>query len=72
MLLTTFLICISVILQLPSEIDVHEMPLIYFKVGELDMNFDPMLFNWLVYVPEINKQKEVKKKISTSDLAFFR
>lgn len=64
--------CIPVILQLPSEIDVKEMPLIYFKVGQLDMNLDPMLFDWLVYIPDINKQKEIKKKTSTSDLAFFR
>lgn len=49
------------------------MPLIYFKVGQLDMNFDPMLFDWLIYLPEINKQKEIKKKISTtSDIVFFR
>lgn len=49
------------------------MPLVYFRVGQLDMNFDPMLFDWLVYIPKIRKQKEVKKKISTtSDLAFFR
>jgi len=48
------------------------MPLIYFEVGQLDMNFDPKLFDWLLYIPEINKQKEVKKKISTSDLAFLR
>lgn len=63
---------IAVILQLPSEIDIKGMPLIYFKVGQLDMNLDPMLFDWLVYVPDINKQKEIKKKTSTSDLAFFR
>jgi len=47
------------------------MPLIYIEVGQLDMNFDPILFDWLIYVPEINKQKEIKKKNSTSDLAFF-
>lgn len=48
------------------------MPLIYLKVGQLDMNFDPILLDWLVYVPEVNQQKEVKKKTSASDLAFFR
>lgn len=66
------LLYIPAILQLPDKIDANDMPLIYFKVGQLDMNFDPMLFDWLIYVPEIYKQKEVKKKISTSDLAFFR
>jgi len=70
--LTTLLLYISVILQLPSEIYANKMPLLYFEVGQLDMNFDPKLFDWLIYVPEINKQKEVKKKTSTSDLAFFR
>lgn len=63
---------IPVILQFPSETDVNETPLIYFKIGQLDMNLDPMLFEWLVYVPKVNKQKELKKKTSTSDLAFFR
>lgn len=64
---------IPVILQLPSEANSNEMPLIYLKIGQLDMNFDPMLFDWLIYVPKIIKQKEIKKKTSTtSDLAFFR
>lgn len=48
------------------------MPLIFLKIDQFDMNFDPMLFDWLTYLPKINKQKEVKKKTSTSDLAFFR
>jgi len=65
-------LCIPVILQFPSEINVNETPLIYFKIGQLDMNLDPMLFEWLVYIPKVNKQKEIKKKTSTSDLAFFR
>lgn len=61
------------ILQLPSNANSNEMPLIYLKVSQLDINFDPMLFDWLVYAPKINKHKEVKKKIETaSDLAFFR
>jgi len=65
-------LCITVILQCPSGIDVNETPLIYLKIGQLDMNLDPMLFEWLVYIPKVNKQKEIKKKTSTSDLAFFR
>lgn len=49
------------------------MPLIYLKVSQLDINFDPMLFDWLVYAPKINKLNEAKKKIETaSDLTFFR
>lgn len=62
---------LHVIIQFPSEVDVNETPLIYLKIGQLDMNLDPMLFEWLVYVPKVNKQKEIKKKTSTSDLAFF-
>lgn len=64
--------CVTVILQFPSDIDVNETPLVYLKIGQLDMNLDPMLFEWLVYIPKVNKQKEIKKKSSTSDLAFFR
>jgi len=68
----SIILCILVILQFPSEIDVNETPLMYIKIGQLDMNLDPILFEWLVYIPRVNKQKEVKKKTSTSDLAFFR
>ncbi|XP_025418587.1 vacuolar protein sorting-associated protein 13B-like [Sipha flava] len=62
---------LHVILQLTDKIDSNDMPLIYLKVGKLDMNFDPMLFDWLIYIPEMYNQKEIKKKNSTSDLAFF-
>lgn len=64
--------CITVILQLPCQINENAMPLMYLKIGRLDMNFDPMLFDWLVYTPDLNKHKEIRKKMSTSDLAFFR
>lgn len=63
---------ITVILQFPYQLEENVMSLINLKVDQFNMNIDPMLFNWLVYIPKINKHKEVKKKISVSDLAFFR
>ncbi|XP_050421986.1 intermembrane lipid transfer protein VPS13B-like isoform X2 [Adelges cooleyi] len=63
---------LHIILQTPFEKDTTAIPLVFLKVGQLDMNFDPLFFDWLVYVPEMYKKKEMKKKTSSvSDLAFF-
>lgn len=64
----------SVILQNPQEsVVTSAVPLIYLKIGQLDINFDPLFFEWLYYMPKENIKKEIFKKTSSaSDLVFFR
>ncbi|XP_050539664.1 intermembrane lipid transfer protein VPS13B isoform X2 [Daktulosphaira vitifoliae] len=64
---------LQIIFQNPHEsVITSAIPLIFLKIGQLDMNFDPLFFDWLIYMPKKSIKKEIFKKTSSaSDLAFF-
>lgn len=43
------------------------MPFVYFKSQKMSINFDPLLLEWLVYVPKSYMKKQTNSTLGVSN-----